>query len=93
MTEERYTGWKTEPVPAGQGRGGSQAGALRIVDAGGPPLQVRKMAGSVALRRPDAASLKVTALDFEGYARQQLPSGADSINLLPDCLYYIIEKR
>ena len=94
MTEEKHTGWKTEPAPAG-GRGGGAAGgapSLRIVNAGGPPLLVRKMAGTVSLKRADAPTLKVTALDFNGYARQQVQGGAGRIALLPDCLYYIIEK-
>ncbi len=79
-------------APAAQGQGGAQADTKRIVSVGQPPLLVRKMDGAVSFKRADAASLKVTALDFNGYARQQLQGGAAHLALLPDCLYYIIEK-
>ena len=40
----------------------------------------------------DAASLKVTALDGNGYRRQDVSGGAAAIELLPDCLYYVVTK-
>lgn len=64
----------------------------RIDDLGGPPILVKKFGGTVRLGRPGAAGLRVTALDFGGYRRKELAGGADRIELLPDCLYYVIRK-
>jgi hypothetical protein len=52
----------------------------------------------VSIRRRDAGSLKVTALDANGYPIDREPavvrtSGSLAISLLPDVLYYIIERR
>ena len=44
------------------------------------------------MTRPEGAALKVTALDHNGYARQEMPGAAGNIALLPDCLYYVIAK-
>ena len=57
MTEEKPTGFRTEPV--GDRR-------HRIMSIGENPWLVRKLEGVVRLRRPDAAKLKVTALDQFG---------------------------
>ncbi len=92
MTEDKFSGYTTAPAPAAQGQGAAQADQKRILNVGHAPLLVRKMRGAVSFKRLDAASLKVTALDFNGYPRQQLQGGAAQLALLPDCLYYIIEK-
>ena len=82
MTEDTNCGWTTR----------DSGGTKTITDLGGPPIIVRNVAGTVALKRRDAASLKVTALDANGYKRQEVPGGAAAIRLLPDCLYYIVTK-
>ena len=82
MTEDTNCGWTTR----------DSGGTKTITDLGGPPIIVRNVAGTVTLKRPDAASLKVTALDANGYKRQEVPGGAAAIRLLPDCLYYVVTK-
>jgi len=81
MTEDRNYGWKT-----------TGEGTKTISDLGSPPIVVRDVAGSVSLRRPDASTLKVWALDENGYKRQELPGGASRIELQRDCVYYAIQK-
>jgi hypothetical protein len=85
MTEDRNYGWKTEEVASG-----SQA-KKRITDLGSPPIVVKNISAEVLFKRKDAASLRVIALDFNGYKRQQL-GNATRIKLLPDCLYYLITR-
>ena len=82
MTEDENCGWTTS----------DSGGTRTIADLGGPPIVVRNVAGTVTLKRPDAASLTVTALDGNGYKRQDVPGGAAAIQLLPDCLYYVVTK-
>ena len=90
MTEERNYGWKTGTEKDEQGQ------EWRVIeDIGAPPIVVKKFEGTVTLRRPDAEALKVIALDHNGYKRQELAGGSDGeviINLLDDCLYYVIQK-
>lgn len=95
MTEEKNFGWKTRAAKASFSRGGEgpKEDCLEITDIGAPPICVRKIAGTVSLKRSDGKQLKVTALDFQGYAREELKGGAKSITLLPDCLYYLVEKK
>jgi len=84
MTEDANDGWRT-----------SGADLKRIESIGGPPLVVRRLAGSVTLRRPDARSLRVTALDANGYRSKDLGGGRDGavrVDLLEDCLYYVIAR-
>jgi hypothetical protein len=82
MSEERATGFRTEDLTGGR---------KRIVRLGADPWQVRDIAGTVALRRADASSLRVIALDQRGY-----PAGtagnADRIALWPRTIYYLIES-
>ncbi len=80
MSEEQNLGWRTAGYPL-----------QTIEQVGNPPLMVRKLAGQVKLQRPDAASLRVTALDFNGYPVKTV-SNATQIDLLADTLYYLIEK-
>ena len=82
MTEDTNCGWTTR----------DSGGTKTITDLGGPPIVVRNVAGTVTIKRRDAASLKVTALDANGYKRQAVPGGAAAIRLLPHCLYYLIAK-
>jgi len=82
MSEERASGFKTEPAAGGR---------KRIVDIGRNPWQIRAITGTVVLKRPDAAALVVTALDANGQ-----PIGAaghaDRIELLRDVMYYLVTK-
>lgn len=80
MSEEQNYGWSAP---------GSGLRAIR--STGGPPIVVRRFAGAVSLRRPDAARLRVTPLDFNGYRKRPVGS-AKAISLLPDTLYYLIER-
>ena len=80
MSEEKATGFQTEP--AGEG-------VKRIVNIGTDPWLVKELQGTVSFKRPDADQLKVTALDFNGYP--VTASGtAKTINLQPATVYYLI---
>ena len=82
MTEDNNYGWSAPGT-----------GMRTVVDAGGPPIVVRKPAGRVSLNRPDAASLKVKPLDLNGYEDKACRCGsAKEFALLPTTLYYVIEK-
>lgn len=81
MTEEKATGFRSQDM--GNRR-------HRIDAIGESPWLVRKLAGEVRLNRPDAAKLKVTALDQFG-APTAGTSTAEQITLKPDVLYYLIE--
>ncbi len=61
----------------------------KITTLGSDPWLIKELQGIVRFKRPDAAKLKVTALDANGYG--QAPAGnASEINLRPDVLYYLI---
>jgi hypothetical protein len=63
----------------------------RIVSIGTDPWQVRELNGTVRFKRADAAQIKVTALDFNGYPAG--PAGtAREINLQPKTIYYLIAR-
>jgi hypothetical protein len=85
MTEDRNFGWETEEVA----KGGQTK--KKITSLGSPPIVVKDISGTVSLKRRDAAGLRVTALDFNGYKRQEIGDAA-RIELLPDCLYYLISR-
>jgi hypothetical protein len=80
MSEEKASGFETEPV---------SAKVKRIVHIGMDPWEVRELRGTVTFKRADAARLQVAPLDFNGY-----PTGrsgtADRIDLRPRALYYLI---
>jgi hypothetical protein len=81
MSEERASGFATTP----------QGELKRITSIGRDPWQVRRMSGTVSFKRADAATLKVKALDLNGYPRQDFGT-ADAITLAPDVVYYLIQK-
>lgn len=81
MSEERNHGFATEGEPK-----------RTIKSTGSTPVEVRKLAGTISFTRADAAALTVTALDVNGVPTQTLGT-ADRITLLPDALYYLIEKK
>jgi hypothetical protein len=86
LTEDANDGFAAPPPGTGN---------RRITALGGPPLVVRNIEGSFTLVRPDAASLRVTKLDLNGYpatpTTPATPLGA-SHPLDPRTLYYLIEK-
>ena len=82
MSEEQETGHQAEAV---------SATVKRIVNIGTDPWQVKELRGTVSFTRPDAAQLKVTALDFDGYAAGAI-GNAKEIKLQPKTLYYLIES-
>jgi hypothetical protein len=83
MTEEKATGFRTESLGERQ---------QRIVSIGENPWLVRQPTGRVRLKRPDAARLRVTALDPFGLPTEHTTS-ADNITLQPTTVYYAIEGR
>lgn len=82
MSEEQATGFATEPA---------ENETRRITDIGRDPWRLKSLSGTVAFRRPDAAELRVTALDFGGRPKEKV-GDARSIPLRPDTLYYLVEK-
>ncbi len=95
MTEEKNFGWETKDSKIECKKPGQEKPVTveckQIVSMGEAPICVKKFAGSVSLNRPDAASIKVTPLDFEGYvdATKKVQTAKD-IQLLDTTMYYII---
>jgi len=82
MSEEKPTRFQTEPAaPA----------VMRITSLGEDPWLVKQLSGTVKLKRPDAAKLKVTALDHNGYPVKEIGNAAQ-IRLEPNVLYYVISR-
>jgi hypothetical protein len=83
MSEERTKDFAVEPV----------GGMLnRITNIGRDPWQYRALAGIVEFRRPDAASLQITALDHNGYKTTQVFNGPN-LQLAEDRIYYLVETK
>jgi hypothetical protein len=91
MTEEKPYNWQAKPVRTSMRKNSPEVDALEITNLGTAPLVVREIEGRIALKRDDAAELKVTALDFNGYPRAEAGT-ADAIKLLPDTVYYLLSK-
>ena len=83
MSEERASGFETEPV---------SATVKRIKNIGRDPWQVKNLSGTVVFKRADAGQLKVTALDFNGRPAGEAGT-AREIRLKPSTLYYLITSR
>jgi hypothetical protein len=83
MTEEKPSGFRTEP---------SGAEEKRIVSIGRDPWLVREAEGTVRFKRPDASRLKVVALDPNGDPGKALGTAAE-IRLDPRTIYYLIEPN
>lgn len=88
MSEERPSGFRTERVAD---QGSKTRTVERITSIGHDPWLVREIDGTVTFLRSDAASLKVTALDFNGYP-QEAAGTADKIALRPRTMYYLIQR-
>jgi hypothetical protein len=82
MSEEKATGFETQD--AGKG-------VRKIIHMGRDPWMIKELHGLVKFKRPDAALLKVTALDGNG-EKQKDTGNAAEIKLLPGTLYYVVEK-
>lgn len=82
MSEEKNNGFETA----------EEGEVKQIVSIGRNPWLVKELEGTVRLKRPDAASLKVTALDGNGDAIEAVGT-ATEIELLPDVIYYLITKE
>ena len=80
MSEEKASGFQTETV---------SEGVKRIKNIGTDPWLVKELNGTIRFKRADAAQLKVTALDFNGYPAGPCGS-AQQLNLQPATLYYLI---
>ena len=86
MTEEKATGFRSEPIEGQRNR---------IVSIGESPWLVKKIEGQVKFHRSDAGALKVTPLDQYGEPAKvdtEKFSG-ESIRLKPDTLYYSINAE
>ena len=82
MSEEKASGFQTETV---------SEGVKRIKDIGTDPWLVKELNGTIRFKRADAAQLKVTALDFNGYPAGPCGS-AEQLKLQPSTLYYLISR-
>jgi hypothetical protein len=82
MSEERETGRQTELV---------SETVKRIVNIGTDPWRIKEFSGTVRFKRADAGQLKVTALDFNGYATRAAGTG-EEIKLQPMTMYYLIAR-
>lgn len=79
MSEDANYGWS---APG--------AGLRAIEDLGGAPIVVKKFEGTVVFRRPDAGSLRITPLDFNGYRTRRAVRGK-TLSLEAATMYYLIE--
>ena len=82
MSEEKASGFQTETMAEG---------GKRIVNIGTAPWLVKEFKGTVSFKRSDAAQLKVTALDANGYPTASLGS-AEHVKLQPATLYYLVVR-
>jgi hypothetical protein len=82
MSEDKPSGWQTEPVGDG---------TQRVTNIGHDPWLVKEIAGTVKFKRADAGKLKVTALDLNGYPLKQIGT-ANAITLRADRIYYLIMR-
>ena len=81
MSEEKATDFKVQE---------QKDGGKKIVSIGHDPWLVKQFEGTVRIKRRDAASLKVTALDENGDALKSIV-GAGEIRLGSRVLYYLVE--
>ena len=82
MTEEKATGWQEQD----EGNG-----LKHITSIGHDPWTVKSFNGTVKFKRADAAAMKVTALDYNGYPSNDSGTAAE-VKLAPTTVYYLIHK-
>jgi hypothetical protein len=80
MSEEKPTGFDTEPAPGAE---------KKIKSIGHDPWLAKELDGVVKFTRADASRLKVTALDFNGEPANAIGT-ANEIRLAPTTIYYLI---
>lgn len=83
MSEEKESDRQHEEVAAN---------VKRLVNIGRDPWMVKALKGQLRFKRADAAQLRVTPLDFNGYPASADVAMADGIRLQPRVLYYLIRK-
>ncbi|HWE01145.1 MAG TPA: hypothetical protein VG326_01955 [Tepidisphaeraceae bacterium] len=81
MSEDQPAGFRTQETGNGM---------KQITDIGHNPWLVKDLTGTVKFKRADAAKLKVTVLDFNGYPLNAIGT-ANEIKLMPQSVYYLIE--
>jgi len=81
-SEELPYGWTTSV----------STGRRTLTHRGALPLMVRNLAGTVRLKRGDAASLTVTPLDFNGYRTPADAGNGSEVRLLAGTPYYLLER-
>ena len=79
MAQEQPTGWETRPA---------RNGLKQVTNLGKNPWQAKELAGNVYM---SGTVSRVTALDLNGYAREVVATG-NQFELLPDAIYYILER-
>ena len=82
MSEDMPSRFRAEPA---------SNGLQRIVEIGRDPWLVKNLSGVVKFKRADAAELKVTPLDFNGYRTAETGTAAE-IKLKPDTVYYLVTR-
>ena len=82
VSEEKASGFRSELASAQE---------KRIRDIGTDPWLVKALGGTLRFKRPDAASLRVTRLDHNGYRAGAGGSG-DKIVLDATTIYYLIQR-
>ncbi|MDF3129577.1 hypothetical protein P0Y35_10265 [Kiritimatiellaeota bacterium B1221] len=80
MSEERNSGWEQEDLGDG---------TYRVLSLGRDPWRFKAIEGRMALKRADAAGLKVTALDLNGYPIE-VAGTANNFELREETVYYLI---
>jgi hypothetical protein len=82
MSEEQNSGWQTQQI---------DTATKKITSIGRDPWLVKRLSGTVKLKRPDASRLKLTTLDFNGYPAKS-SGDAGEIRLMADVVYYLISQ-
>jgi hypothetical protein len=82
MSEERASGYRTEPA---------ENGRKKILSIGHDPWLVKNIDGTIKFKRLDAARLRVTALDNYGCPSSEA-GVANALTLKPNVVYYHIHR-
>jgi hypothetical protein len=82
MTEEKPTGFTFDEIGNG---------LKKITNLGNDPWLFKEPEGIVWMKFPDAATMKVTALDLNGYPVKEMGS-AEEIRLDPKTVYYLLKR-
>ena len=83
VSEEKTTNFTTQPA------GGA---LMTVTNIGQDPWLVRDISGTVKFKRPDAATLRVTPLDFLGKPTASSMGNAAEIKLQPATTYYLVGR-